>query len=360
VSRKVRAALIGVGGYSGKNVVPYIPEFENVEFVAVCDVNLALARRVARRIGASLVTDDYRQVLARPDVEMVELQTPNDLHAEQAVAAFEAGKHVFSQKPMARTVDEARRMIRAGRRAGRLLGVYMDGYDDPSLWDMKDAIRAGFIGTPAGFRLRYAHQGGLALAPDAWRKSADRTGGGCFLLLTVHLVNAVPWLFDTRITRVTGFMKTLLAPMEGDDSTAGALELANGLVGGAEASYIAAGSLDIPNTALEIRGTDGAFRQQRDDGLIYAYSAREKFSGRLIVYDRPGKTVKYKRPRRGKLDVKLRPTVHERFAGAILGGEPYVCPGEQGLQDLAVCLAMAESARRGCAVDIEQFIGEKP
>ena len=358
MSGKVRAALIGAGGYSRANVIPYIPEFENLEFVAVCDLDLGLARRAARRIGAALATDDYRAILARPDIEMVELQTPNYLHAEQAVAAFEAGKHVFSQKPMARTIDEAKRMIRAGRRAQRLLGVYMDGYDDPSLWDMKDAVRAGFIGKPAGFRLRYAHQGGLALTPGQWRASAERVGGGCFLLLTVHLVNAVQWIFDTHFTHVTGFMKTLLAPMEGDDSTAGALELANGLVGGAEASYIAAGSLDIPNTVLEIRGTDGAFRQQRDDGLIYAYSKTEKFAGRLVHYDQPGKTLKFKRPRRGKLDVKLRPTVHERFAEAILGGAPYVCPGEQGLQDLAVCLAMAESARTGGAVDLQKFIGE--
>jgi len=356
VERKVRAALVGVGGYSGANVIPFVPLFENVEFVAVCDVNLALARRAARRIGASLVTDDLRQVLARPDIEMVELQTPNYLHAEQAVAAFEAGKHVFSQKPMARTIDEAKRMIVAARKAGRLLGVYMDGYDDPSLWDMKAAIQAGLIGKVVGFRLRYAHQGGLALKPEQWRVSAERVGGGCFLLLTVHLVNAVQWLMDTRITRVTGFMKTLLAPMEGDDSTAGALELANGLVGCADASYVAAGSLDIPNTVLEIRGTDGAFRQQRDDGLLYVYSKDKTYLGEFIKYDKPGKTLKFRR----SLKTKRRPTVHERFAEAILGGAPYVCPGEQGLQDLAACLAMAESARTGCAVDLQKFIGETP
>ena len=360
MARRVRAALVGAGGYSGANVIPYVDLFKNIEFAAVCDIDLAVARRAAGRIGASLATDDYRAVLSRPDIEMVELQTPNYLHAAQAVAAFEAGKHVFCQKPMARTILEAKRMIAAGRKARRLLGVYMDGYDDPSLWDIKAAVAKGFIGRPAGFRLRYAHQGGLGLRPGAWRQSVDRTGGGCFLLLTVHLLNAVQWIFDTRVVRVTGFMTTLLAPMEGDDSAAGALELANGLVGAADASYIAAGSVDIPNTVLEIRGTEGAFRQQRDDGLIYAYSPRHKFRGRLVRYDRPGKTLKFKRPRDGNRECKLRPTVHERFAEAVLGGEPYLAPGEVGLRDLAVCLAMAESARTGRAVDLDAFIGELP
>lgn len=360
MARKVRAALVGAGGYSGANVIPYADLFENIEFVAVCDIDLALARRAARRIGASLATDDYREVLSRPDIAMVELQTPNYLHAAQAAAAFEAGKHVFSQKPMARTLREAKRMIAAGRKAGRLLGIYMDGYDDPSLWDIKAAVGKGFIGRPAGFRLRYAHQGGLGLRPGEWRKSAERTGGGCFLLLTVHLVNAVQWIFDSRITRVTGFMKTLMAPMEGDDSAAGALELANGLVGAADASYVAAGTPDIPNTVLEIRGTQGAIRQQRDDGLIYVYSDKRKFRGRLVRYDRPGRTMKFTRPRDGRRERKVRPTVHERFAEAVLGGQPYLVPGEAGLRDLAVCLAMAESSRTGRAIDLEDFIGEIP
>jgi len=352
MSRVVRAALVGAGGWAKTQIVPFIPLYRNLEFVAVCDTDLRAARAAARRIGAGMVTADYREILARDDLEMVELLTPNYLHAGQAIAAFRAAKHVFSQKPMARTLDEAREMIRAGREAGRLLGVYMDGYDDPLLWDMKAAIRAGILGRVVNFRLRYAHQGGLALGADAWRRSADRTGGGCFLLLAVHLTSAVAWLLDTRITRVTGFMKTQLAPMDGDDTTAGAVELASGQVGAAEACYIAAGTPDIPNTVLEIRGTDGAFRHQRDDGLLYVYSKTGTFQGDAVKYDKPGRTMRFRR----SLKTKHRPTVHERFADAILGGEPYICPGEAGLRDLAVALAMAESAKSGRAVDVDTFI----
>jgi predicted dehydrogenase len=348
----VKAALIGAGGYAKTNVVPFIHLYKNLDFVAVCDLDLKTARSAARRIGAKTVTADYAEILARDDIQMVELQTPNYLHAEQAVAAFKAGKHVFSQKPMARTIAEARHMIEVGHKADRLLGVYMDGYDDPFLWDMKAAIRAGLLGRIVNFRFRYAHQGGLTLSDEAWRRSTARTGGGSFLLLTVHLTNAVAWLLDTEITRVAGFMKTQMAPMEGDDTTAGAVELASGQIGAAEACYIAAGSPDIPNTVLEIRGTDGAFRHQRDDGLLYVYSKSKTFSGTSFTYEKPGKTLKFRRSARKK----HRPTVHERFADAILGGEPYVCPGEVGMRDLAVALAMAEASRGGHAVSVDDYM----
>ena len=354
MSKEVRAALVGAGGYSAVNVIPYLPQDKNIRFVAVCDLNLELARKAAGILGADMATADYAEVLARKDVEMVELQTPNYLHSRQALAAFAAGKHVFSQKPMARTIAEAKAMIRAGRKAGRLLGIYMDGYNDPFHWDVKRAVKAGLIGRPVGFRIRYAHQGGLALKGEAWRRSAKQVGGGCFLLLIVHLVNAIAWFMDTRVARVTGFMKTLIADMEGDDSTAGALELANGLIGPADASYVADGTPDIPSTVMELRGTEGAIRQQRDDGIIYVYSKKHTFRGKGFVYDTPGETMKFVR------DVHdyRRPTVHEQFAAAIRGGRSYVCPGETGLHDLAVCLAMAKSARTGRAIDLKKFIGQ--
>lgn len=353
---RVKAALVGAGGYAAEKVVPFITSFKNVKYVAVCDANLDTARAAAAKIGAQMVTADIQDVLARPDIDYVELQVPNFLHAPLTHAALEAGKHVLVQKPIARTVDEARGMVRAARQAGRQLGVYMDGYNDPWHWDIKAAVKAGLIGRPVGFRIRYAHQGGLKLTGEAWRKSSAQTGGGCFLLLVVHLTNAIAWFLDTRITRVTGFMKTLMADMEGDDSTAGALELANGLVGSVETSYIADGSPDIPNTVMELRGTEGAIRHQRDDGILYVYSKKNTWRGKGFVYDQPGQTLKYTR------DVHdyMHPTVQERFAAAIRGGEPYICYGESGLADLAVCLAMEQSSKTGCAVSIDEFIGEKP
>jgi predicted dehydrogenase len=253
---------------------------------------------------------------------------------------------------MATTVADAKRMVRAAKEAGRQLGIYMDDLDDPHLADVRAAVQAGFIGRPVAFRLRYAHQGGLSLAPDSWRRSASRTGGGSFILLTIHNIGAIDWVLGTRVRRVTGFMKTLVAPMEGDDTTAAALELDNGLIGAAESSYVSDGCADIPNTVTEIRGTEGCIRHQRDERLLFMRSTAKTFRGQSVTYDKPGEAMRFVRPE----GLECRPAMHEQFAASILGGKPYVWPGEMGLHDLAVCQAIAESSRTGRAVDIAKFI----
>lgn len=350
----VRMALVGAGGYAANHLVQGLPKCQNLVCVAVCDTSLEAARQAARVMGAETVTADYGAILARQDVDAVMLHTPNFLHADQAVAALGAGKHVLVQKPMATSVPEAKRMLRAAKEAGRLIGVYMDDLDDPLLPEIRAAVEAGLIGRPVAFYMRYAHQGGLDLAPNAWRRSLKLTGGGSFLLLTIHNVFAVDWIFRTRVRRVVGMMKTLVAPMEGDDTTAAALELENGLIGAAESSYLSAGSPQVPNTVTEIRGTEGCIRHQRDEGLLYVYSSRSTFRGRLIAYDTPGETGRFVRPE----GLETRPSVQEQFAAAILGGKSFVCSGDVGLHDLAVCLAIAESSRTGRAIDIRTYIGD--
>ncbi len=345
--KPVRAALVGAGGYAGKHLVPHIPSFEGLRYVAVCDTNPKAARRAARRIGVDDVTDDLGAVLTRDDVEMVDLQTPNFLHAEQAEAAFAAGKHVLVQKPIAPSIADAKRIRRAAERAGCRLGVYMDDLNDPLLWDMKAAIAAGFLGRPTAFHLRYAHGGGLRMGQGSWRRDAARTGGGSFTLLTIHNVCALTWLLETRVRRVTAFQATLLAPMEGDDSTAGALELETGVVGTAGSSYIFDGCPGAPGTVTEVLGTEGVFRHLRDYRRLTAWTKGPTFDGAYLKYNHPWRTRDF---RRKKTELR-RPTIHEQFARAIRTGEEVLWSGERGLDDLAVCLAMAESARTGRPVE---------
>lgn len=348
----VRMALVGAGGYAAAHLVTRLPLYKGLAVVAICDTDAEAAGRAARITGATTVTADLAEVLRRDDIDMVEFHTPNFLHADQAVAALGAGKHVLVQKPMATSLAEARRMIRAARDAKRLLGVNMDDFDDPMLVDMKAAIRAGFIGRPVAFRMRYAHQGGLSLKPGQWRCDAKLTGGGSFILLTVHNIAAVDWIFDTRVRRVAGMMKTLMAPMEGDDTTAAAVELENGLIGTAESSYLSVGCPEVPNTVTEIRGTEGCIGHQRDDSLIHMFSFNRTFHGQLVHYDKPGTSMRFMRA----AGQDAHPTLHEQFAIAILEGKPFVSDGEAGMHDLAVCQAIAESSRTGRAIDIREFI----
>ena len=356
MSKVVRAAMVGVGGFTRDWVIPAASGLQNLRYVAVCDLRTEAAARAAEALGTETVTARYADVLARPDVDLVDLQTPNFLHADQAEAAFAAGKHVFCQKPMATTLAEAKRMVRAARRAGRRLGVFLDDLNDPLLHDLKRALGAGLIGRPTAFHFIYGRPGWRDLAPGAWRRSAAKTGGGSFVLLAIHYVRLTAWLFDTRVRRVTGFTRTLLADMEGDDSAAGALELENGLVGTAAASYVITPCPQVPGAMVIVYGTDGAVQFSREGRRLTVFSAAATFRGEVVRYETAGRAQEFPCP----ADRLHRPTVHEQFADAILTGRPFEVPGEAGLEDLAVCQALAESSRTGRAVAIADFVGDMP
>jgi predicted dehydrogenase len=119
----VRVAIVGCGRISDLHELGYRGR-QDARIVAVCDTKRSRAREKANAWGVDQVYTDYSKVLADPAVDLVELLVPHHLHAEMAVAACEAGKHVSVQKPMALSAAEADRMIAASERAGTTLRVY--------------------------------------------------------------------------------------------------------------------------------------------------------------------------------------------------------------------------------------------
>src|SRR5215470_20286006 len=119
---KIRAGFIGAGRISDLHAIEYVSN-PRAEIVAVCDADAAIARRQAARWGVPdrFVFTDYAQLLAREEVNLVEVLLPHHLHHPATLAALAAGKHVSVQKPMALNLVQADEMIAAARRAGRVL-----------------------------------------------------------------------------------------------------------------------------------------------------------------------------------------------------------------------------------------------
>ncbi|MEA2583178.1 MAG: hypothetical protein QOF33_1263, partial [Thermomicrobiales bacterium] len=117
--RPLRVGVIGAGTIALSAHLPAIARLKGrVELVAIADVRAEVAERAAARYGAEAAYGDYRQLLDRTDIDLVDICTPEFLHAEQTIAAAAAGKHVLCEKPMAATVAEADAMLDACRRAG--------------------------------------------------------------------------------------------------------------------------------------------------------------------------------------------------------------------------------------------------
>jgi len=175
---QLRIALAGSGGVVRRYRGTY-RHLPGVQVVATIDVNEQEARQAAAELGAGRASTDFADAL-RDDVDAVVISTPNHLHAEHAVAAFDAGKHVLLQKPMARTAAECDTILAAQRRSGRQLGVYMNLLDHPLFRDMRrlvsdDPNLIGQVMRPqpvfAGGKMR-----GFRVYPGANRQAFARIG----------------------------------------------------------------------------------------------------------------------------------------------------------------------------------------
>ncbi|MBC7251944.1 MAG: Gfo/Idh/MocA family oxidoreductase [Anaerolineae bacterium] len=178
----IRVAIVGCGRISDLHELGY-RGCEEARLVAVCDSRRGRARAKAKAWGVDKVYTDYRALLADPEVDLVELLVPHHLHAEMAIAACRAGKHVSVQKPMARTVSEAESMMAAAEQAGVVLRVYENFVFYPPYVRARQMIEAGEIGEPQMIRL-HVNTGTrdtawkVPLSAWLWRFDEQRCGGG--------------------------------------------------------------------------------------------------------------------------------------------------------------------------------------
>ncbi|MFA5399266.1 MAG: Gfo/Idh/MocA family oxidoreductase [Dehalococcoidia bacterium] len=180
--KPIGVAIVGCGRISDLHQLGY-QGISDARIVAVCDLNGETAEKQAGKWGVKKFCTEYGQVLADPDVDLVELLLPHHLHADMTVEACRAGKHVSVQKPMATCVSEADRMIEAARKAGVVLRIYETFVFYPPAVMAKKLLMAGEIGEPQMLRMHVSTgimDCGWEIPMDAWiwRFNEEQCGGG--------------------------------------------------------------------------------------------------------------------------------------------------------------------------------------
>lgn len=195
---RVRVGLIGVGGIARLHSLGY-KDNPKAELFALCDVNGELLQQRAREWGTRKAYVDYRQLLADPDVDAVEVITPHHLHAPMGIAALEAGKHVSMQKPMAVNVAECDALIEAAKRSGKVFRVFENFRYYPPIVKAKELLDSGAVGEPLSIRIKVV-QGSMGegwkipYSRWAWRFDAAQSGGGRVILdYGYHLFSLAMW-----------------------------------------------------------------------------------------------------------------------------------------------------------------------
>jgi predicted dehydrogenase len=225
------------------------------------------AKAAARRFGWADVETDWRKLIARDDVDLVDICTPGDTHAEIAIAALEAGKHVLCEKPLANSVAEAEAMAEAARKArarGVRAMVAFNYRRVPALAHARNLVASGALGEIRHVRSAYL-QDWLSdpRAPMTWRLRRESAGSGALGDLGAHIVDAAQFVTGDVITGVSALTNTFVKqrPSEGggtdevtvDDTALFLARLSGGAVASFEATRFALGRKNAMR--LEVNGS---------------------------------------------------------------------------------------------------------
>ena len=329
--------IVGAG-LQGRRRAQALKTVGGSQVVIVADVRQDAAAALAANVGC-LATSQWDDIVARDDVEAVIICTPPHLHAEIAVAAMKAGKHVLCEKPLARSVDEARAMVRAARKSGVRLKCGFNLRHHPAIRQAHQWYEAGAIGEIDWIRGRYGIGGRPGYDQD-WRARAEMSGGGQLMDQGVHLLDLCRW-FLGDFAAVSGMTATRfwdIAPLE--DNAFALLRTAAGQVASLHASW----SQWKPFFSFEVSGHDGYLIVE---GLGGAYGTERASLGRRD-FGAPFReeAVEFRGEDRSWEDE------WREFVSAIREDREPLASGEDGLAALELAHAIYESARSGKAVGL--------
>jgi predicted dehydrogenase len=193
----VRVCVVGVGRAGMVHATNFKDNVPGAVLAAVVDADLELAEEKARGLGVDLFFSDLRQDLDRAEIDAICITTPTFTHADIAIEAAEAGKHIFCEKPMALSLEEADDMIQAADEAGVKLQIGFMRRFDPLFVTAKERIEGGEIGRPMVIRSLTRGPG----LPPRWACD-PRTSNGMLAEVNSHDFDTIRWLADAEFERI--------------------------------------------------------------------------------------------------------------------------------------------------------------
>lgn len=232
------------------------------------DIDAESAARSADELGWRSSSSDWQKVISRADIDIVDICTPPQFHREIALAAIAAGKHVFCEKPIANSSEEAYEMAEAAERAGVVAQLGFNYRHTPAIEYAKQLLEAGELGDPLQFRACFLQDGGFISNPNRWRARRSTGGSGAVGDVGSHILDIAEYLFGD-IVRVNAQLRTFtngrwmpddeVAEQDAlDDVGIWMAQFSNGALGTFEVSTVASGrknhlafSFDATKAALE-------------------------------------------------------------------------------------------------------------
>jgi predicted dehydrogenase len=269
--RKVRVGVLGAGRWANIAHLPGWARDPRCEVVAVCDVEKHLAEETAPKFGASVVSDDYRAIVGRDDLDVIDVCTPSHTHFELAMAALDAGKHVLCEKPVAFDFRETVRAAEIARSKGLKTKLGFTFRYSPAMLYMKELVDQGFCGEP--FIYNAYEQNSQWIDPKTPLRQVDPNADQSRLRVSslegygAPVIDIARWMTGAEMTSVVGTLKNFIPErmvratgrmmrMNIDDGDIFIAEFANGAIGSVQTSFVTVGN--YPGIEVRLYGSKGA------------------------------------------------------------------------------------------------------
>jgi len=347
---KIKWGVIGSGGIARRRTIPegIIPA-ENAQLVSVYDINLGINNAVAKEFNATAVQSINE--LIDSNLDAIYVASPINMHLEHVIACAKAKKHVFCEKPLGMSVEEANKMAQVCNEEGVLLGT---GFLMRFLSQHQAAlklIQEGQLGKPVYCRAQLSCW--YPPIPQAWRQTPSLGGGGSLMDMGSHCIDLLEMFFG-KINRVSCFINNSIHDYQSEDSAVVSLFFENGALGSVDTFFC------IPDNSsknvLELYGSKGSILAKGTIG--------QGFLGEMVAYlENDNSTYNAQQERNISDGLVINPTPVntyraeiEEFSSAILEKRESRNNVAIGLQSQKVLAACYESAKTGKVVKVNNIL----
>ena len=343
----IRVAVAGCGKIAQVRHLPEYRDHPEAHIWGLFDLNRERAQALAEQYGAKAYPS-YEALLSDPEVDAVSICAANTAHADMAVAALKAGKHVLCEKPMATTLQDCERMAEAARESGKTLMIGQNQRLTPAHQKARALVEQGAIGRVITFTTVFRHGGPETWSVDpganTWFFDKNKAALGVMADLGVHKTDLIQYLLGQTVTEVTASLTTLDkkyadgSPITVDDNAICIYRMSGGAVGTMTASWT---DYCGESNATVLYGTEGVLR-------IYDDPAHS-----LVLHHRGGEMETFDLDAIQTNDAQTKSGVIDLFVNHLLRPELPCISGESVLAAMRAVFAAVESSETGRTVRID-------
>lgn len=358
---QLRVGIIGCGAgifhLEGYQTEP------RAKVVALAGLDTDRCEMLAKKFDVPRIYRDYQDLLADDDIDAVSIAVPNILHMPVALAAFEAGKHVLIEKPLARNAEEGVRMVEAAEKHGKLLGISFQRRTRHDIQLLRNQVDTGAFGRVYYSKAWWMRRSGIP-GLGSWFTSKEGAGGGPLIDLGVHVLDMVLYVLgNPKITSVSASTYAEIGP-QGKGAWVGRRSSSPSEVQQYEVEDLATAFMRFEDGGtLLLEASWAAFTEMKDDFGIQLYGSQggarifaENYAltDTLEVYSGFGDTTMDSKPR--LVETEGHGAIIRNFVDAILEGKPLSPDGVEGLDRVRLIDAIYRSAELGREILIDEEI----